>query len=171
MATVGTITCRPVIVDSDGRTGAPELTLAGTPVTVDADFLTAVDALVAESGATDGSKMLFGAIERVQLVIEIVPASAPVASFGDVRVGWETKYPSDTKRTWPARNTAAALTTVESKGEFADKTHAAFTAWFQAVHSAPPLGLGAVDPFDNSSPASASLAVRAKSSSRARPRV
>lgn len=172
MATVDSYKARVQYRDSDDRAGIAEFTLAVNPATVDANFLTAVDALAGTSSDTGaGTDFTMSVIESVQIVLDVVPATVVPATVGDIRDKWRLTFPSGASVSVPGRSTAGILTTTESKGEFADKTQAAFTAWFDALFSAAPAGIGAVDPIDDTTPASADLQVRATTSSRARPRI
>ncbi len=171
MATIISTEAQIKYDDSDERNGDFDVTLGGSPVTVSPDLLTAIDAYALTGSGTDATKFTFGQVEQVKIIITIEPASQVPATFGDIRSKWNVTFPSGTQRSVPARNTAGILTTAESQGEFADKTQPAYTDWFAALFSAPPAGLGAVDPADNTSPSSADLEVRATTSTRARPRV
>lgn len=172
MATVDSFILRPRYEDSDDRPGTPDIYVAGTPATVSADFLTGIEALIATGfDDGDGGDFTMSGIVSLQLIINIEPAAVGNPTLGDIRDKWKLTFPSGRTVSIPGRSTYGALTTAESQGEFADKTEVAYTDWFAAMFSAPPAGVGAVDPADDSTPASANLEVRATTSRRERPRV
>lgn len=170
MATVTAFRARPRYQDADDRDGYPDIALAGNPAAVDADFLTAVDALVATSNDTGtGAKMTMGGIVSVQLVIEITPASVPNPAVGDIRDVWELTFPTTNRKlSIPGRSTAGVLTGTASEGAFADKTQTAVTDWFDAMFGSPPGGIGAVDPLNSSTPTLGALVIRADTTRRKR---
>lgn len=173
MATVTSQTVRLNYADSDQRIGSVDFAVGSDPATISADFLTAVEALVATSdddGA--GTEMTMAALQSVDVVVRITPTAIPIAAMGDIRDKWQITFPgSGSRRSVPGRSTAGILTTTESKGEFADKTEAAVEAFYDAVFGVPPTGIGAVDPVDDTTPTFANLGIRAKTSSRERPRI
>lgn len=173
MASVESQTVRLNYSDSDERLGSVDFPVGSAPATISADFLTAVEALVATSDDDGtGSEFTMAALQSVDVVVRIVPTAVPIAAMGDIRDKWQITFPADqNRRSVPGRSTAGILTTTESKGEFADKTEAAVTAWFDAMVGVPPAGIGVVDPDDGSSPTLSNLGIRATTSRRERPRI
>jgi len=170
MATIDTTRAVLRVRDADGRESTPEFTLGVNPATVDADFLSAIDALATTTGG-DGTAggMLMGGLSAVELTIRIVPATPVVpVSVGDIRDVWELTYPSGARRSVGGRNTQGILTSTESKGELADKTNSDVVAFYDALHNSAPAGLGVVDPVDGSSPTLGTLGVRAITTRRQR---
>lgn len=176
MATIEAVTARVRPVDTDGRTGTTDLTIASNLVTVDAALLTAIDGFVTDNfGDTDGSKFLHAGLESFQLVVDITPATLPTATLGDIRAGWQVTFPSGVRRTFGGRSTAGPLTTADSGGAIADKSNAAVATFLERMFNDPgdatTPGLGVVDPENGTNPFVADIGILAKTSRRQLPRV
>jgi hypothetical protein len=166
-----TVKARLKFLDSDGRRGSVDIPVADTIVTVSADVLTAIDALAALTGGDDGTKFMAAKLDQVELVYvyeydddDILPAT------GDIGNGWRFTFPSGASRTFPGRSTHGSLTSVESRGEFADKTVGVVDEFWGALVQAPPNGILMSD-VDDSTPTLTATGIRATRNTRQRPRV
>ena len=175
MATVNEVKIRLGLEDSDGRKTSTDFNIEDALVTVDAGLLTAIDGFVDDClGDVDGSKAFSAGVESIQLVVDVAPTTVVGAATGDVGVKWQFGFPDGTRRSLGARSTYGQLTSLDSKGELADKTNAAITTLVDRMFNDPgdatTPGLGIQDEAGNN-PDLAAVAIRATRSRRARPRI